>query len=119
MDGDIAARCPYLEWALAVSKIDERPIFGMRHEFFSHRILQNVIRFFPATFIMPQAMLKEITLPMDADGLSRPFFPFTDDQFDRFVRGWKRNQCMNVIRHDQKNMRPPKVMILTMPDGFK
>jgi len=105
--------------ALAVGKVNERPVFGTRREFFPHGIAQDVISLFPAAFCVSQPMLEEIALPANAHGLGRPFFPLADDELDAFA-GWRKgNQGVNMIGHEQENMRPPKSLLLPMPDGFK
>jgi hypothetical protein len=105
--------------ALAIGEINKWPVFSTRREFFSHRILQNVISFFPTAFCMSQPMFKEIALPANTRGFGRPFFPFADDALDGFARRRERNQSVNMIGHKQENMRPPKSLLLPMPDGFK
>ena len=103
----------------AVGEINERPVFRTLDQFLAHGILQNVIRFIPAALFASQAMLEKIALPADAHGFGRPFLPFADNELERLAGRRERNQRMNVIRHEQKNMRPPEILILTMPDGFK
>ena len=64
-------------------------------------------------------MLKEIPLPNDADYFRRPLLPFTDDGLQRLAGGRKGNQRMQMIRHQQKNVRPPQKLFLSVTDGFK
>ena len=128
-DGGVAARRPLPghrsamslpKWrTLAIGEINEWPVFGTRREFFPHGILQDVISLFPTAFCVSQPVLEEIALPANARGLGRPFFPFADDEPDAFA-GWRKgNQGVNMIGHEQENMRPPKSLLLPMPDGFK
>jgi len=105
--------------ALTVGEMDEWPVFGMGCEFLSHRILQNVIRLCPAAFFLSQAMFKKVALPVDADGFGGPFLPFTDNQLDRLAGRREGNQGVDVIGHEQENMRPPKSLLQAMLDGFK
>jgi len=108
------------EWRmLAGGEIYERPVFGSHHQFFPHGIFQDVIGLFTAAFFLSQPMLKEIPLPANAESFCRPFLPFADDMFDRFARRRKRNQGMEMVGHQQKNMRPPQSLILPVTDGFK
>ena len=76
-------------WPFAAAEIDERPVFRPCRQFLPDWVFQNIICFLPATFVMPQAMLKEIVLPPDANGLGRPLLPFADHEPDGFVRGRK------------------------------
>ena len=39
--------------ALAVGEVNERPVFGTRHQSLSHRIVQDVIGLFPTAFLAP------------------------------------------------------------------
>ena len=104
---------------LAIGEINEWPVFRTRRELFPHGILQDVISLFPTAFCVSQPMLEEIALPANAHGLGRPFFPFADDELDGFA-GWRKgNQGVNMIGQEQENMRPPKSLLLPMPDGFK
>ena len=114
-----AAPLPSELRTLAICKINERPIFGTRDEFFSNGIFQNVIGFLPPTFVIPQTMFKKIALPDNADFFGRPFFPFADGALNRLARRWKRNQRVQMIRHEQEKIRPPQKFILPMTDGFK
>ena len=85
--------------ALTIGEIHERPIFRARDEFFSHGIFQNVIGLLPPTFIVPQAMFKEVSLPADTHFLRRPFLPFADNGLQRLARRWKGNQRVQMIWH--------------------
>ena len=104
---------------VAVGEINKRPRFGTVCQAFPYGIAQNIIRLVPAAFLVSQPVFEEITLPANAQGLSRPFLPFADDELDGFVGWWKGNQCMNMIGHEQKDIRPPKILLLPMPDRFK
>jgi len=73
--------------ALAVGKIDERPVFRARHKLFPHGIFQDVTGLLPPAFIVPQAVLKKIPLPADAGFFRRPFFPLADDGWQRLAGG--------------------------------
>ena len=127
--GGVAARRPLPghhsamslpKWrSLAIGEINEWPVFGTRREFFPHGILQDVISLFPTAFCVSQPVLEEVALPANAHGPGRPFFPFADDELDRLA-GWRKgNQGVNMIGHKQENMRPPKSLLLPMPDSFK
>ena len=106
-------------WPFAISKIHKRPIFGTRHQFLAHRIFQDVIYFLPTAFIMAQTVFKKIGLPGNAGFLRRPFLPFADNKADGFVRRGKRQQCVQVIRHQQENIGPPDKFLLPVADSFK
>src|SRR6266540_2673004 len=68
---------------------------------------------------MSQPMLEEITLPGNAEFFCCPFLPFTDNQFERFARWRKRQQRMQMVRHEQEQIRPPQELFLPVTDGFK
>ncbi|HTB82533.1 MAG TPA: hypothetical protein VK742_02660 [Candidatus Sulfotelmatobacter sp.] len=104
---------------LAICKINKRPIFRTCDEFFPDRIFQNVIRFLFPAFIIPQAVFKKVALPKDAGLFRRPFLPFADDILDSFAGRRKRNQRMQMVRHQQKQMRPPQEFFLPMANRFK
>ena len=110
---------PFKLRALPVSEINKWPIFGTRCELFPYGISQDIISLFPAAFLMPQPMFKEITLPADANVLGRPFFPFADDALYGFTRWREGNQGVNMIGHEQEQIRPPKPFLLSMPEGFE
>ncbi len=105
--------------ALAVGEIGEWPVFNASDKFFPHGVFQNVICFLPTAFIVPQAMFEKIALPADADFLRRPFFPFADDGLDCFAGRRKRNQRVQMVGHEQKNVRPPQKLFLPVTAGFK
>jgi len=104
---------------LAIGEINKRPGFRTVCQVFPYGIKQNIIRLLPAAFLVSQPVFKEITLPAYTHGFGRPFFPFADDELDGFV-GWRKgNQRVNMIGHEQKDIRPPKTLLLPMPDRFK
>ena len=45
--------------SFTVAEIDKRPVFGARHQFPSQGIFQDVIRFLPAAFLVPQPVFKK------------------------------------------------------------
>ena len=98
---------PSLPVKMAVAKIDEWPVFRPFDQFLTDRILQNVISLLAPALIMPQPMFKKIALPADAQCFGRPFFPFAHDRLQRLPRWWKRQQGVQMIRHEQEQMRPP------------
>ena len=106
-------------WSLAVAEINEWPIFQARDQLLANGILQNVFRFLAPAFVLAQPVFKEIALPDDAEFLGRPFLPFFDDELQRFPGRWKGKQCVQVVRHEQEEMRPPQQLFLSMADGFK
>src|SRR5260370_37135147 len=67
-----------------VAEKNERPFLRARDKLFANGILQNVIRLLAAAFVMSQSMLKEITLPNNANFFGGPFLPFVDDKFRLF-----------------------------------
>jgi len=75
---------PIEVWTLTIPKIYKWPLFRAPDQFFTDRILQNVICLFPAAFIMAQPMFKEIALPCHTYFFSRPFLPLADDRLHRF-----------------------------------
>ncbi|HNQ74664.1 MAG TPA: hypothetical protein PKN95_13820 [Verrucomicrobiota bacterium] len=104
---------------LAIREINERPLFGASDKLFPNRIFQNVIGLLPPALVVPQAMFKKIALPADADFFCRPFLPFADDALDGFVGRRKGNQRVQMIRHQQKQMRPPQESFLPMADSLE
>jgi len=130
-DGDGAARHPYQKpdgarrhlpfetGALAVCEIYKWPIFGAGDEFFANRILQDIIGLLTPAFVIPQPVLEEIALPVNADLLGGPFLPFADDGLQGLARRRKGHQRMKVVRHQEKNVRPPQTFLLPMPDGVQ
>src|SRR5262245_3687247 len=58
--------------------------------------------------------VRKITLPNDSKLLRRPFLPFAHDGANGFARRWKAEQCMQMIRHQQKKMWPPNVLLTSM-----
>jgi len=104
---------------LAIGEINKRPGVRTVCQTFPYGIAQNIIRLVPTAFLVSQPVFEEITLPANAQGFGRPFFPFADDELDGFV-GWRKgNQRVNMIGHEQKDIRPPKTLLLPMPDRFK
>ncbi len=114
-----APSLPFKFRPFAITKINERPIFQTCNQTLAHRICQNVIRFLTSTLVVPQTMLKEIALPDDADFFGSPLLPFRDNLFERLSRRRKRQKCMQMIRHEQKQIRPPQKRLLSMPNCFK
>jgi hypothetical protein len=64
-------------------------------------------------------VLEEIILPVEAQLLGRPFLPFADQQPERLARRRKREQRMQMIGHEQKEIRPPQIFFLPAIDGDK
>ena len=105
--------------SFAIAEIDVGPVFRTRHELLPHWIGQNVIPFLSAALLVSQPVLEEVLLPGDADLFGRPFLPFAHDPPDWFGRWGKRQQRMQMIRHQQKHIRPPQICLLPMLDSFK
>src|SRR5262245_46432434 len=75
LDSASALSLPIELRAFAFGEIDKRPILRLRHQSFTHRILQNVFRFVASTLLASQSVFEEIPLPGDFNFFGSPFFP--------------------------------------------
>jgi hypothetical protein len=118
---DIAARVslPFKVGAVAFGEVDEWPGFRTRRQLFAHWVFQDIFGFLLATFVVAQAMLKEISLPANPDLFGCPFFPFANNVLHRFARRWKRKQCVQMIGHQNEQVRPPKKRFLSVTHGLE
>ncbi len=106
-------------WTLAIAKINIRPVLNPLDQFFAEGVFQDVIHFLPTAFVVAEAMFKKVSLPLDADFFRCPLFPFADNEPDGFV-GWReRQQRVQMVGHQKKNMRPPNKILLPVTNGFK
>jgi hypothetical protein len=106
----------------AFGKVNEWPVLGALYQPLSQRIVENVISFLSPTFsFFPQPVLEKITLPGQPESLGCPLFPLAVYGSEGLVRGRKRQQSMSmdVVRHEQKQMRPPKACFLSVPDRLE
>jgi len=90
---------------LPVTEIHVRPILRTCDKSSPHRICQDVISLLPPAFVVSQTVFKEIILPCETDVFARPFLPFGNDATDGFVRRRERQQGVQMIRHQQKQIR--------------
>jgi hypothetical protein len=105
--------------AFTVAETNERPVFRTRDQFLAGWVLQNVIRLLATALVISQAVLKTITLPVDAEFFGSPFLPFADHSSERFSGGWKGKQGVQVIGHEQEQIGPPQKLLLAVTEGFK
>ena len=68
---------------------------------------------------MPQSVLEEVTLPNDAELLRRPLFPLAHDAADGFAGRRKADERMQMVGHQEKQVRPPEVPFLPVLHRFK
>jgi hypothetical protein len=52
-------------------------------------------------------MLEKIALPLNAEFFGRPFFPFADNRLNALNRVGKRDQQVDMIRHQQTEVYTP------------
>src|SRR5262249_40992759 len=86
------------------------------HQLGPHRIVQNVIRFLLCTLVMSQSVLEKVPLPLNAQRSSGPSFPIRNHTLNRSLRRRKTDQPVNMVRHDQKQIRKPQPAVLTECD---
>lgn len=98
--------------SLPVRKPDVWPIFRGTHQPGTHGIVQDIFDLVAEALVAAQPMLEEIPLPRDAKLLGCPGFPFGNDRFHRFARCGKRQEGVRVIRHQQKHMCVPHLMLI-------
>ena len=93
-----------------------RPFPPIIHQPGANWILQDIFRRFVQFFVSAQSMIKEITLPFDAEMPSRPMLP---SPYRRSHFLGKRSQQMQMIGHDHRKRSPPFALIVIEPDGLK
>ena len=85
---------------------DVGPVFGAGDEAPSHRVHANVISFLVETFVVAKPVVEESALPSEVHGARGKAFPAGNDLREiGFSRA--RDQCVEVIRHQQPEMSIP------------
>ena len=86
------------------------PIPGNVDEPCPHWIHPNIGGLFLKTLIVPETMIKEVTLPQDSVPGRLIFFPSANDLSHLFFRR-KSDERMEMIRHQQEKMHKPAVFV--------
>lgn len=95
-----------------------RPVFRLPDQPCSHGIIKDIVSLISILLLVPQPMIKEISLPSYASVPAKPSFPFPHDSRERFVSG-EVEQEMNMIGHQDGKMTEPNSAILTITNRFE
>src|SRR6059058_2937843 len=97
---------------------DVRPIFVFRDQSRTNRILQNVMAFFPPTFISAQAMIEKVALPLNFCAPRRKSLPARDEVRHRRIQP-ETHKKVNMIRHQHHHVHEPPLFALIKPRSLK
>ena len=67
---------------------------------------------------MTQPVIEKIPLPLDAKCPGNVFLPFTHNLRHRFIY-WKRDQGMQMIRHQKQELHPPITTLMEDPNRLE
>ena len=95
-----------------------RPLGCVFHQPRPHRVLPEILRFFPPALISTQSVIEPIPLPRNPERLCGPRFPALH-HFLHSSRPYKPNQPMHMIRHHDEGGTPPDLTRIAIPHGIK
>ena len=87
------------------------PILRVNNQSLAHWVCENVVLLLAQAFVPAEPVIEEIALPFNAKLRGRIMFPITDD-LDHLAVWRKREQRMEMIRHQKKDMYPPIAALL-------
>ena len=92
------------------------PIIGGGYKTLPDGIVADVSPFLAEAFIAPESVVEKVALPNNPCFACEETFPVSDGLWVPGVF-WKRHQCVEMIRHQQKEVDPPCTRGLLMNQG--
>ena len=89
------------------------PVIGSGYQPLAHRVVANVSPFFSQAFIVSKSVIEKIPLPNNPFLACKEAFPVLDCALDGGFLG-KGDQGMEMVRHEQKQVNPPRTRRLLM-----
>jgi len=92
------------------------PVLSSFDKACTNRVRQDIISFLTKAFFLPQAMFKEITLPIDLQTFGSPFLPFTQNRLHPFCHLGKPNDYVPVDGHYDGEPNVPNSLFVSIFD---
>src|SRR6476660_5130619 len=92
------------------------PVLSSFDKACTNRVRQDIISFLTKAFFLPQAMFKEITLPIDLQTFGSPFLPFTQNRLHPLCHLGKQNDYVHVVRHYDDEPNVPNSLFVSIFD---